>query len=81
MSKSPFEIRQNLLSLAYDLLKEKKRASYQVKAENNRLKEMKIHQGKETEDVELFSSSDLIIDENELFELAEKLKAFVSKKD
>jgi|15BtaG_2_1085339.scaffolds.fasta_scaffold00052_18 hypothetical protein len=81
MSKSPFEIRQGLLHLAYDLLKEQKHSKFRVKDENNRLKQMKISQGGKAEDVEQFLESDLVIKEEELFGLAEKLKAFVSKKD
>ena len=81
MSKNPFEIRQDLLHLAYNLLKEKKQSQYTIKNENNRLKEMKLHRGEKSEDVEMFKESDLVISESELFELADKLKSFVSKKD
>ena len=81
MSKNPFEIRQDLLHLAYNLLKEKKQSQYTIKNENNRIKEMKLHRGEAAEEPEMFQESDLVINESELFSLADKLKEFVSKKD
>ncbi len=72
MSKNAYEIRQELLYLAHQLIKEKNEMTFRNHLENNRVRESN---GKP-----LIEFSAKIISEEDIFEVAEKLNAFVSKK-
>ena len=75
MSKNAYEIRQELLYLAHNLVKEKKQNSFRVAIENNIIREKT---GKEP--VELPESS-FVVTEEEIFSVAKKLNDFVSRKN
>ena len=74
MSKNAYEIRQELLYLAHNLVKEKKESSFRVALENNIIREKA---GKDP--VELPDSL-FIVTEEEIFSVAQKLNNFVSNK-
>lgn len=72
MSKNAYEIRQELLYLAHQLVKEKNEMEFRNHLENNRVKQIR---GEEPNEVPMN-----IISESQIFDLAEKLNDFVSKK-
>tara|TARA_B100000579_G_C22737078_1_gene807213 strand:+ start:136 stop:360 length:225 start_codon:yes stop_codon:yes gene_type:complete len=74
MSKNAYQIRQELLYLAHNLVREKKENSFRVAIENNIIRE-KI--GKDP--IELPESS-FSVTEEEIFSVAQKLNNFVSNK-
>ena len=75
MSKNAYEIRQELLYLAHNLVKEKKQNSFRVAIENNIIREKA---GKAP--VELPEKS-FVVTEEEIFSVAKKLNDFVSTKN
>lgn len=72
MSKNAYEIRQELLYLAHQLIKEKNEMAFRNHIENNRVREIN---GKP-----LLEFPESVISEEDIFEIAEKLNGFVSKK-
>lgn len=72
MSKNAYEIRQELLYLAHQLIKEKNEMAFRNHIENNRVRESN---GKPP--VEFPQT---VISEEDIFKVAEKLNAFVSDK-
>ena len=72
MSKNAYEIRQELLYLAHQLVKEKNEMEFRNHLENNRVRQIK---GEDPAQIPM-----KVISENEIFALAEKLNEFVSKK-
>lgn len=72
MSKNAYEIRQELLYLAHQLIKEKNEMAFRNHLENNRVRESL---GKPP--IEFLDS---VISEEDIFEVAEKLNNFVSSK-
>lgn len=72
MSKNAYEIRQELLYLAHQLIKEKNEMAFRNHLENNRVREIN---GKP-----LLEFPESVISEEDIFEIAEKLNGFVSKK-
>lgn len=72
MSKNAYEIRQELLYLAYNLLKDQLELDFRNKLENNRIRHSK-------------GEPEILIEEKnisveEIFSTVEKLNEFVSKK-